>query len=135
MIIMPVQCFMQICKEDCVGEAVDFLTSTKECRNSAENKGIVSYLEDVLCSFEDINNPATSCVYYDTEDVSRYLSLILVSCARWWLEGASDSCPALPDGVSGVDSCEDVLKETYDNVKCCFVTFVSQEDVIQNITQ
>ena len=125
-----------MCQEDCVDSVIDFLTSTEECRNDPEVMYIVQSLESGLCSFRNgVDDPSSSCVFYNSNEDVRFIEPTLMSCLLWWLNGPSESCPQPFPFVPVNDTCQEVLEQTYDVVSCCYVNFYSQDFIIQNFTE
>ena len=129
-------CDLQVCQEECVGVVLDFLRSTETCRNDPEVVAIADLLENIVCSFENgIGDPESSCLFYDLEDdADRFIGATIESCLSWWIFGPSDSCPALLPFINTTTTCQEILMQTYDEVSCCYVTYVRSEDIVNNIT-
>jgi hypothetical protein len=120
---------MNLCTKECIGEVIEFLQSTEECRESELNQGAVYLLESELCAISDSeDNKDTTCaeILFGTGETSP-IGTAVQSCFGWWFLGGT-ACPALIPQSGATVPCADALKAAQQEYGCCYLNIFDTEE-------
>ena len=111
---------------------LDFLRSTRECREDELVQQDAHVIENELCGYKDgEGKPETSCALQSATDIS-----VLLACFRWWYSGGGSECPApFPGFPVTAASCADALRTAVAEYGCCLQNLFGTEESIEAVTE